>query len=88
MTRNQEQDSVVIPSPTIVADEHMSPHSSVRDLFVRKGRRKIGVIESLRAIVTSSCKPNSLGFELSLLTTCDRAQYSRDPYSVCLGILL
>jgi len=61
MTRSQEQDSVVVPSPTIVAvplsecsDEHMSPHSSVRDLFVRKGRRKIGLIESLRAIVFSS----------------------------------
>jgi len=61
MTQSQEQDSVTLPIPTLVAvslsdnTEHSkAPHTSVRDMFVRKGKKKIGVLESLRAIVTSS----------------------------------
>jgi Ca2+:H+ antiporter len=61
MTRSQEQDSVSVGSPTIAAAslsgdlEHSNQHHpSIRDLFFRKGKRKIGVVESLRAIATSS----------------------------------
>ena len=74
MAGSQEQYSQeysAIASSTMVAlplsdhgeypNESKLPHSSVRDMFVRKGKRKIGVIESLRAIVTSSCEPNSSG---------------------------
>jgi len=64
MTRSQEQDSAIISSPTIVAvslsddmecsNSQIGSHTSLRDMFVRKGKRKIGLVESLHAIVTSS----------------------------------
>jgi len=61
MTRSQEQDSTTISTPTTVAvslsdseNAQICSHQSVRDMFVRKGKRKIGFVESMHAIVTSS----------------------------------
>jgi len=64
MPRSQEQDSAIAASPMIdvplrnnmleCSDQHIRAHSSVRDMFLRKGKRKIGLVESLRAIATCS----------------------------------
>jgi len=59
MSRSQEQDSLNVPNPSIgassLSDEHIAgSRSSIRHMFIRKGRRKIGLVESLHAIVVSS----------------------------------
>lgn len=56
MAISQEQPSVVAISlsSTESSNEHIRPYSPVRNVIVKEGGKRLGVVESLHAIVTSS----------------------------------